>query len=378
MQFQGAWPDAMAEASRACERCERVDRKPPAAALYQQAEIHRLRGEFEKAEEAYRAASQLGCDPQPGLALLRMAQGRTDAARAAIRRLVSATTDRLQRARLLPAHLEIMLATGDIEEARGACGELQALAESFDTDVLRAMAAQAQGAIELAGGDARAALGPLRCAFEVWERLEAPYESARVRVLIGLACRAVGDDEAGALEFDAARAAFERLGAQPELSRIDALAKPATSRHEHPLTPRERDVLRLIADRQHQQGHRGRVVPERANHGQAREQYPRQARCPFTRRRHGLRVRPQALLTSHLDDPSARAWADCQSGNRRVLLNHPFFAHQLLHVVELHRHEVREVLDAGLGDDHGVLEAQVEVLLSAPTAAGRSRRPDPA
>ena len=113
LQLQGAWPDAMTEACRACERAERADRKPPGAALYQQAEIHRLRGEFAKAEEAYRSASERGCEPQPGLALLRLAQGRTDAACAAIRRLTSATSDRLRRAGLLPAHLEIMLAIGD-------------------------------------------------------------------------------------------------------------------------------------------------------------------------------------------------------------------------------------------------------------------------
>ena len=112
LQLQGAWPDALTEACRACERAQRAERKPPGAALYQQAEIHRLRGEFAKAEDAYRAASELGCEPQPGLALLRLAQGRTDAACAAIRRLTSATSDRLRRARLLPAHLEIMLAHG--------------------------------------------------------------------------------------------------------------------------------------------------------------------------------------------------------------------------------------------------------------------------
>ena len=94
MQLQGAWPDALTEACRACERAQRADRKPPGAALYQQAEIHRLCGEFAKAEDAYRAASELGFEPQPGLALLRLAQGRTDAACAAIRRLTSATSDR--------------------------------------------------------------------------------------------------------------------------------------------------------------------------------------------------------------------------------------------------------------------------------------------
>jgi tetratricopeptide (TPR) repeat protein len=123
MQFHGAWPDAMSEACDACERAQRADRKPPGGALYQRAEIHRLRGEFAKAEEAYRAASQLGCEPQPGLALLRLAEGRTDAACAAIRRLVDATSDRLARARLLPAYLDIMLATGAIEEARSTTNQ---------------------------------------------------------------------------------------------------------------------------------------------------------------------------------------------------------------------------------------------------------------
>jgi DNA-binding CsgD family transcriptional regulator len=247
MQLQGAWPDAMAEACRASEQARLADRKPPAAALYQQAEIHRLRGEFAQAEEAYRTASLLGCEPQPGLALLRMTQGRSDVASAAIRRLMSATTDRLQRARLLPAHLEIMLAIGDVQEAHSACGEIQALAEMFDTDALRAIAAHAQGATDLADGDAPAALRHLRDAFDAWRRLEAPYESARVRVLMGLTCRALGDEEASTLEFAAARVTFEQLGARPDLVRLDSLCTRATSGDRHPLTARERDVLRLIA-----------------------------------------------------------------------------------------------------------------------------------
>jgi DNA-binding CsgD family transcriptional regulator len=247
MQFNGAWPDAMAEAARACERSRRVDREPPAAASYLQAEIHRLRGEFAEAEQAYSSAGLLGFEPQPGLAMLRMAQGRTDAACAALRRLVSGSTDRLQRARLLPAYHEIMLAAGNLPEARSACRELQELADTLDTEVLRATAAQARGAVEVIEGDARAALAPLRSALAAWGRLEAPYESARVRVLVGIACRALGDEETGAFEFAAARATFERLGARPDLARLDALAKRGTSSKEHPLTARERDVLRLIA-----------------------------------------------------------------------------------------------------------------------------------
>ena len=126
----------------------------------------------------------------------------------------------------LAGHLEIMLAIGDVEDARCARDELRELADAFDTDVLRAVVAQADGAIALAEGHAHAALDPLRCAFELWERLEAPYEAARVRVLIGHACRALGDDEAAGLEHKAARSVFERLGAQPDLARLDAPSTP--------------------------------------------------------------------------------------------------------------------------------------------------------
>jgi DNA-binding NarL/FixJ family response regulator len=244
MQFQGAWTAAFEEACRACERSVLTARQPPGAALYRQAEIHRLRGDYAKADAAYRDASQLGHDPQPGLALLRLAQGRTDAASAAIRRLALATVDRLQRVRVLPAYVEIMLAASDLDAARDACGELDDLARTFDTDVLRAVAAQARGALALVEGDARGASGLLRRSFDLWQKLEAPYDAARVRVLIAQACRALGDGEAAALEHDAARAVFEQLGAQPDAARLDAARGSSSA---GPLTARELEVLRLIA-----------------------------------------------------------------------------------------------------------------------------------
>lgn len=256
LQLRGAWPDAMAEACRACERSSAdVEPKPPAAAFYRQAEIHRLRGEFAAAEEAYRSASRAGVEPQPGLALLRLAQGRTDAAYAAIRRVTSARTDPLERATVLPAFIEIMLAAGDLPEARSACGELSEIAERFDPDagVLAAIAAHARGAVALAEGDTHAALGALRRAFEGWRVAEAPYEAARVRVLVGQACRALGDDEGAALELGAARAEFERLGAAPDvdridrIDRIDSLARGGAPERAYGLTPRELQVLRLVA-----------------------------------------------------------------------------------------------------------------------------------
>jgi DNA-binding CsgD family transcriptional regulator len=148
---------------------------------------------------------------------------------------------------LLPAYVEIMLAAGEIQNARNASCELEDVARHFHTGVPDAIAAQARGAVELAEGDARVALGSLRHAFEVWQGIEAPYDAARVRVLIGLACRALGDEDSAGLEFDTARLAFERLGAVPDLARIASPMKSGTGGQPYRLTPRELQVLRLIA-----------------------------------------------------------------------------------------------------------------------------------
>jgi ATP/maltotriose-dependent transcriptional regulator MalT len=250
LQLQGAWPESLSEASRACEGAQRFGRRPPGSALYQQGEIHRLRGAFAEAEDAYRAANELGVEPQPGLALLRLAQGRAEAAAATIRRLTSATRDPLRRAAILPAQLEIALACGDLDDARAAVDELRELADAFDTDVLRAFVAQADGALACAEGRPGAAIDPLRRAFLLWEQLEAPYEAARVRVLLGEACRALGDDDAAALELAAARAAFTRLGARHDLARLaepPRRPRPARPNGKSPLTTRELHVLRLVS-----------------------------------------------------------------------------------------------------------------------------------
>jgi ATP/maltotriose-dependent transcriptional regulator MalT len=248
MQFRGAWADAMSEACLARERVSHAgESKAPAAAFYRQGEIHRLRGEFAAAEEAYRTASRMGAEPQPGLALLRMAQGNTDAACAAIRRVLSATTEPLERAKLLPAYVGIAQAAGHMDEARAAATELDDTARRYPTDVLRAMAAHAQSAVELAEGRAEAALAALHHAFELWQRGEAPYETACVRLLTALACRELGDVESADLEFEAARGLFERLGAIPDIARLDSLRNRTTHAGQHGLTSRELQVLRQIA-----------------------------------------------------------------------------------------------------------------------------------
>jgi ATP/maltotriose-dependent transcriptional regulator MalT len=245
-QLEGAWSDALAEARRAAERAALGNhRSALAEAAYLQGDVHRLRGAFAEAEEAYRRASECGREPQPGLALLRLAQGRRPAAVAAIRRvLAEGSADPVARARQLPACSEIMIAAGEVDAAREATDELEGIARGHEAGVLRTIAEQTRGAVELAAGDAEAALRVLRGAWRVWEELQAPYEAARTRVLIGEACRALQDHDAAAFEFEAARRAFEQLGAIPDLERLDGGAGRHAARE---LSPREREVLRLVA-----------------------------------------------------------------------------------------------------------------------------------
>jgi DNA-binding CsgD family transcriptional regulator len=247
LQLGGAWPDALEEARRARQRfIEAENLGRVGLALYREAELQRLLGDFEAADHAYQEASRHGWDPQPGLAQLRLAQGRMDAAVASIQRVLAETNEPLRRAALLPASVEIMLVAGALDAAVDACRELEELAERFESAMLAGMVAHARGALHLAQGDPRAALGTLRQAIEVWQQLEAPYEVARTRELVGLACRSLGDDEAAALELHAALAAFEELEAVPDARRVATSVAPARPRP-HGLSARELEVLRLVA-----------------------------------------------------------------------------------------------------------------------------------
>jgi ATP/maltotriose-dependent transcriptional regulator MalT len=219
--------------------------------LYCQGEAHRLRGEFDAAEEAYRQASLHGYEPQPGLALMRLTQGKTDAAAAAIRRFAGETTAPLRRAGILPAYVEIMLASGSLDLARAACRELDDIAQQFDCEALNAMAAHARAATTLAEGRAGDALIHLRRALAIWTDLDAPYELARVRSMVGLACRAMDDRDTAALEMEAARRTFTELGAVSDEARVASLVEVIASGNDaadtHGLTARELEVLRLLA-----------------------------------------------------------------------------------------------------------------------------------
>ena len=246
--LRGAWMEALEEARRAVQRClDAQNRRAAGQAAYLQGDLHRLQGSFAAAEQAYREASGHGREPQPGLALLRLAQGNSDAASAAIQRALGETRDRPGRAALLPAVVEIALAAGDVGAARSACVELEELAAEYEAGMLDAALLFAKGALDLAEGDPESALVLLRRASQAWQELDAPYECARARVLIAQACLELGDADAATMEREAARDAFDRLGAAPDIAAIDAQAGRAGSREPHGLTPRELEVLRLVA-----------------------------------------------------------------------------------------------------------------------------------
>ena len=245
--LRGRWDEAGGEAEQA-ER--RLGGTPSAAdAHYQRGELHRLRGEAAEAERAFRLAADLGRLPQPGLALLRLAQGRVDAALAGIVRLLDETDDRVVRARLLGAAVEILLSAGDVAAARTAADELAGHAAAFRSPLLHAAAGYAAGSVLLAEDNPRGACETLRRAADAWRALDVPYELARTRALLGVACARLGDDDGATMELDGARRALAALGARPALRQVEAMAagdRPGTLPR-GPLTAREAEVLALVA-----------------------------------------------------------------------------------------------------------------------------------
>ena len=249
MQQRGNWSQAIEEANLVFDRSiDTTDRYAAGEARYRIGEVHRARGEFKQAEEAYHRASDVGREPQPGLALLLLAKGKPDAAASMIRRAVDATDDDLERARLLPALVEILIEVGAVDEARDVAVELETIAGTYRTSVFEARADRAMGEVLIATGEAESALVPLRRAWRVWRDMGLPYEEARVRILVGRACHDIGDDDTASLEMEAARQVFARLGARPDLARVDALVGAGgASGNQHGLTARELEVLRLVA-----------------------------------------------------------------------------------------------------------------------------------
>ncbi len=218
LQLRGDWAGAVEEARRALGRFLDPPGQPRIGAAYlQMAELHRLRGELTEAEENYRLASQNGARTQPGLALLRLAQGDPAAALASLRRALDESPERRFRPTLLAATVEAAIAADDIPAARGAAAELATIAGEIGAPYLRAVSDRAAGAIHLAEGDARRALRVLREAEKIWQELDAPYEAARTRTLIGKACLELGDASEAQMNLDAATSVFYRLGATTDL-----------------------------------------------------------------------------------------------------------------------------------------------------------------
>jgi DNA-binding CsgD family transcriptional regulator/tetratricopeptide (TPR) repeat protein len=239
LQLHGEWSAAIDEAYRASELLVKPLIEPSAgAAFYQLGELYRLQGDFAKADEAYRQASKCGRNPQPGLALLRLFQGQIETAAASIEFMMKETKDRITRSRMLLACVEIMLASRDIQKARIATNELVELASEFNASFLHATAAYAEGAVLLAEGNEQTALEKLRLGKKIWEDMKAPYQAARVRLLIGIACRRIGDEDTAELELEAAKFTFIQ---------VDTLMHDKIRGKTHGLSQRELQVLRLIA-----------------------------------------------------------------------------------------------------------------------------------
>jgi len=245
LHLQGAWDRAEAEALLVASTLDGIHTASAAECHYALGEIRRLRGDETGAEAAFRMAHERGRDPEPGLALLRLAQGRTSAATASVRAALAANPGRLARPRLLAAQVEIALAAGDVETAESAAAELEDSARVYRTSGLQACALVARGAVLLAQGHADQALAILRRAATRWRDINAPYERARTRVLLARAYRELGDDDHASLEMEAARSEFEHLGAVVDARRIagwpDSRTRPGG------LTSRETEVVALIA-----------------------------------------------------------------------------------------------------------------------------------
>ena len=242
--LRGAWAEAEEAARLATDELVQFNRLSHAGeGFYQIGEIRLRMGDLPAAEDALRQANELGRDPQPGLSLLLLAQGKGEAAAASIKRALEEGLAGLDRARLLPAAVEIALEAGDVDGAGSAAGELESIAAAYDAPALHAAAHAARGAVSLASGDMKEAVRTLRRGVGHWQDVDVPYEAARTRALLAQALRAHGDTEAALLELRAARAAFERLGALPDLKKTDETLYREAPPEIAPTSARDRKTL---------------------------------------------------------------------------------------------------------------------------------------
>jgi DNA-binding NarL/FixJ family response regulator len=249
MHLHGEWSEALEEMQRACQMLSKPPGEPAAGeAYYLLAEIFRLRGDVQQAEKLYAEANKWGREPQPGLALLRLTQNEKDLAMKSIENALAEARSPLQRIKMLPVYIEIMLAHHKIAEARSAVEELNVVAEKYDATLLQAIAAYCRGAVFLKGDAPEAAIKAFRMSLNFWNGLHAPYETAAVRLVLGVAYREQGDEDTAIMEFMAAQWVFKELEALPALKRVEALLGVKNGPDLHGLTLRELQVLRLVSE----------------------------------------------------------------------------------------------------------------------------------
>jgi DNA-binding CsgD family transcriptional regulator len=248
MEIHGDWSEAMDEMQRACKLLSLPPGEPAAGeAYYALADLHRLRGDLTQAEELYQEANMWGRKPQPGLALLRLAQKQYESAAVSAQNALNEAKNPLQRLKILPAYTEIMLAAGKTEEARLAAGELAAMTEKYQAPLVLALSAYCQGLILLEEGNPGESLRMLRQSYDLWNMLNAPYEAARVRLRMGVAYRKEGDEDSASMELTAAQWVFGQLKANQDLQKAESLIQEKSGPDLHGLTLRELQVLRLVA-----------------------------------------------------------------------------------------------------------------------------------
>ncbi len=227
MRHQGLWADAEKAARTARDYFEKLGLDNHAAeASNELGELALIKGDHEEADSAFRQAHELGVDPVPGLPLLRLAQGRREAALQSIERALSETPDdRLRRAKLLTASIWIALANNRIPLAEAGVNELTTISKDFNCPSFEAHALMGRGAIELERGSADQASPSLRKAWSIFNKAGFPYDAARARTLMAEAYLKTGNKEDAKLQLEAACKTFRDLGAIPDLQAASELIK---------------------------------------------------------------------------------------------------------------------------------------------------------
>ena len=255
LQLRGEWAEALAQADEACVRLREASERAAGPAHYRIGELARLRGDLTGAERAFERAAAVGVEVQPGLARLRLAQAKPDAALSGLDRALAEARDQRLLPELLSARIEACLAAGEVAEARATLDRMTPLVPDEAAPFLKAVAAFAEGSVRCAEGDWAAALPRLRAAFTTWAELDARYEAATAQLALARTCAQLGDADAAAMARSAGLRTLEALGATVP-DEVLAAVGSGDGFHERgaqveveecPLSPRELEVLQILA-----------------------------------------------------------------------------------------------------------------------------------